>query len=365
MSKKSFKDAGADLFFSGAAAGKDAGVLTVNPVFKSLIPPLSDEEYGQLEENLCAHGVREAISLWGETIIDGHNRYEIATRHNLPYETVNYEFENESDVIFWIIRNQLGRRNLSVYDRSVLALKLKPIIAEKAKEKQLEEGRTLCQNSDKAPIHTKDELAKIAGVSHDTIARVDKLQKIAAPEVKERLERGEISVNRAYRESMPRKALMPGISKGRYDILYAELPFPEMELEEIKKLEIPAEESAVLFLWTAVPLLPMALEVMSAWGFVYKSQMIWDKESGSGAGSWTNSQHEILLIGGKGDFRPLTPRSEVSSVYREKSGARALKPAYFYGLIERMFPDMRYAELFTGNRHSEKWAVWGGRTILD
>ena len=84
------------------------------------------------------------------------------------------EFPDRDAVKQWIILNQFGRRNLSVYDRSVLALKLKPIIAEKAKANQ--GTRTdICQKSDKS-IDTKKELAKTAGVSHDTIHKVETIQ---------------------------------------------------------------------------------------------------------------------------------------------------------------------------------------------
>lgn len=73
---------------------------------------------------------------------------------------------------------------MSAYDRSVLALKLKPIVAAKAKEKQIESGGAVPQKSVKPPIDTQKEIAKAAGVSHDTIAKVEKIQAKATPEVK-------------------------------------------------------------------------------------------------------------------------------------------------------------------------------------
>ncbi len=90
---------------------------------------------------------------------------------NLISLTKRIEFKSREDAKQWIILNQFGRRNLSAYDRSLLALKLKPLIAEKAKAKQSEAGGAVRQKSDKAVIDTKKELAKIAGVSHDTIIK--------------------------------------------------------------------------------------------------------------------------------------------------------------------------------------------------
>lgn len=79
---------------------------------------------------------------------------------------------------------QLVSRNLSAYDRSILALKLKPAIAAKAKEKEIESGGAVPQKSAKPPIETRQEIAKTAGVSHDTIAKVEKIEAQATPEIK-------------------------------------------------------------------------------------------------------------------------------------------------------------------------------------
>ena len=111
-------------------------MLTVDQELKALIPALSEEEYKQLEANIVADGIRESIIVWGNTIIDGHNRYEIASKHNIEYKTIEKHFDSRKDVIEWMILNQFGRRNLSAYQRSILALKLKPILEEKAKKKE-------------------------------------------------------------------------------------------------------------------------------------------------------------------------------------------------------------------------------------
>ena len=111
-------------------------MIKIDKEFKELIPALSVDEKTALEENIKKEGCRDALVLWGETLIDGHNRYEICTRLNIPYKTVTKDFESREDVIVWIIQNQFGRRNLSAYDRSVLALKMKSIFADKAKENQ-------------------------------------------------------------------------------------------------------------------------------------------------------------------------------------------------------------------------------------
>ncbi len=175
-------------------------MLEIKEEFKKLIPALTAEEFKQLEDNCLAEGIREKIITWNGFIIDGHNRYEIATRWNLDYETESKNFKNEEDVKEWMILNQFGRRNLSNYQRSVLALELEGLFKEKAKEKQREAGGAVRQKSDKAEVDTKKELAKVAQVSHDTIAKVKKIQEKAPEEVKEKLRSGEVSINQAYKE---------------------------------------------------------------------------------------------------------------------------------------------------------------------
>lgn len=177
--------------------------ITIDKEFKTLIPPLSAEEFEQLEANCIENGIQDSLKVWNGILIDGHNRYEIAEKHDLKYKTEEMEFSSRDDVKLWIIKNQLGRRNLSAYDRSVLALKLKPVIAEKAKENMLatqkNESATAFQKSDKQ-INTTKEVAKVAGVSHDTIHKVEAIKNSGNKELIDKVRNKETSINKAYRE---------------------------------------------------------------------------------------------------------------------------------------------------------------------
>lgn len=182
--------------------------MKIDAEFQSLIPPLTYEEKKMLEESILNEGCRDAIVLWGDTIIDGHNRYEICTKHEIPFETVNREFESRNEVIEWIIKNQFGRRNLPLHERARLALRLKSVIAEKAKSNKQEAANKMnlivgnnvsaeiCENV--LPIDTREEIAKAAGVSHDTIAKVEKIEEDAPDPVVQASRKGDISVNAAY-----------------------------------------------------------------------------------------------------------------------------------------------------------------------
>lgn len=194
--------------------------VTIDEEFQKLIPPLTDDEYRQLEENCVKEGIREAILVWDRgddlVIVDGHNRYKIAREHNLKWNHKVMNFESREAVKEWIIKNQFGRRNLTPYDRSLLALKLKPMIAEKAKKKQASHTEQGYQKSDKAE-HTAKELAKVAGVSHDTIHKVEKIEAEATPHIKELVRKGNITINQAYNSTFPKPLNPPKESKKEHE----------------------------------------------------------------------------------------------------------------------------------------------------
>jgi len=179
-------------------------MIKINEDFKKLIPPLTQEEYKQLEDNILKEGIREKIITWDGYIIDGHNRYEIAQKWGLDCQSESMHFKDEDEVKEWMILNQFGRRNLSNYQRSVLALELESVFSKKAKENQissLKKGTSVPQISAKRePIDTRKELSKVANVSHDTIAKVKHIEAKATPEVKQKLSTGEVSINQVYQE---------------------------------------------------------------------------------------------------------------------------------------------------------------------
>ena len=178
-------------------------MIEIKEEFKKLIPALTAEEFKQLEENILKDGIRDPLVLWNGYLIDGHNRYQIAFKHGLEYNTIDKEFKDESEVKEWMINNQFGRRNLSNYQRSVLALELESVFSERAKENlKLSEGKgkQISAEVKVVPIETRKELAKVANVSHDTIAKVKLIQAQATPEVKAQLSTGEVSINQVYQD---------------------------------------------------------------------------------------------------------------------------------------------------------------------
>jgi len=159
--------------------------LTVDDDFRSLIPPLTDDEYSRLERSIIAEGVRDPIITWQGTIVDGHNRYRICQEHGIAFKTAEIVFGSKDAAKIWIIENQFGRRNLNSYQKSVLALQLEPLYAAEAKRRispgtnQYTERSS--QNSDATTrMRTDERLAQVAGVSRDTIRKVKAIETEAA-----------------------------------------------------------------------------------------------------------------------------------------------------------------------------------------
>ncbi|GHU02988.1 hypothetical protein FACS1894147_06150 [Spirochaetia bacterium] len=87
--------------------------ITINKQFKNLFRPLTEDEFDQLEANILKDGIRDPLVLWGDVLIDGHNRYSIAKKHNLKFKTVQKDFEDKTEAEIWMRSNQKGRRNFT------------------------------------------------------------------------------------------------------------------------------------------------------------------------------------------------------------------------------------------------------------
>ena len=155
-------------------------MIKIKEEFKNLIPALTKEEYKQLENNCIAEGIREKILIWNGFIIDGHNRYEISLKWDLEIQTETKHFQDEEAVKEWMILNQFGRRNLSNYQRSVLALELEDVFSKKAKENISIENKNRSTDLAKLPkreaVDTRKELSKVAQVGERTLGMVKKIQ---------------------------------------------------------------------------------------------------------------------------------------------------------------------------------------------
>lgn len=160
--------------------------LTIDKEFQEKIPPLTDDEYTQLESNILSEGiVLTPLIVWNGTILDGHNRYRILHEHpEIPYTIHNKQFENRFEAVAWICKNQLGRRNLSPEQKKYLIGK--QYEAEKAargrengaKRDKLGRFHQCCQIGDTGENNRKScEIATENGISPRSVLRAEKFAK--------------------------------------------------------------------------------------------------------------------------------------------------------------------------------------------
>lgn len=193
----------------------------IDPDLNEVLPKLSDADYKALEQSLLTDGFKGApIMVWGDVIVDGHNRYEICNKHNIPYEVKEIEFASKEDAIIWMVRQQLGRRSLTPLQRIQIVEKYRPFYKKKAKEnmslggksyspkKGSENSTTLpeknqdLENSTKVPkkIDVREKLAKDADVSTNTYSKGVKILESGNEELINETISGQKSINKAFNE---------------------------------------------------------------------------------------------------------------------------------------------------------------------
>jgi len=392
--------------------------ITIDPEFAALIPPLSKEERDQLEANLLEHGsARDALVVWNVDdrliLIDGHNRFEICMRLGLLFDIEEIEFSDRNHAKEWIIRNQFGRRNLSAYVRTQLALQLEATIAARSRQG---ERTDLLQNSAKSldRLDTREEVAKLANVSHDTVAKVKRIDAQGAPELvdvlkaggasisaaaevaslpveeqREIVAKGEAEILKAAKEIRAKKAQANAEARaaikaqaivlpdGKYQCLIIDPPWPIEKIERDERpnqvgldyptmtidelLALPVQDLAAddchLYLWTTHKFLPYALRLAEAWGFRYQCLMTWIKNVGFTPFSWMYSTEHVLFC--RRGSLPLD-RMGLRLDFQAKVREHSRKPNEFYDLVSQASPGPRL-DMFSREQH-EGFEQWGLET---
>ena len=203
--------------------------IVVNEELKAYIDPLTADEHDALERSLLAEGCRDALVLWGDVLVDGHNRYAICQKHGLPFRTVQSSlFNSLEDVHLWMIDQHLGRRSVSDFQRGVLALRKKDIVAQRRTRMLAATPRPDPANANDAladdapwhdtpeaaaaavvaavaasplkpepPLRSREDIAKAARLSNSQVGMIEKIQKQAAPELVAAVRAGAVSLSTA------------------------------------------------------------------------------------------------------------------------------------------------------------------------
>ncbi len=197
--------------------------IQINEELRTYIDPLSADEYAALERSLLAEGCRDALVLWGDVLVDGHNRYELCRKHGIEFKTIqNTRFASLEDVKLWMIENHLGRRSVSDFQRGVLALRKKEILQARRQAQQAQaardasQGEAAAQPAEPAPALSRQALARAARVSSNTLGQIEKIHKAAAPELVRAVKAGDISINAAAAvASLPAQQQVAAAAEGR------------------------------------------------------------------------------------------------------------------------------------------------------
>ena len=393
--------------------------IRIDPEFKSLIPPLTTDDRQRLEASIKAEGCRDPLVLWGDILVDGHNRYDICKAHNIPFQTVSKDFNDRNEAMLWMINNQLARRNLSTADRIILAQKQKPILESIAKEKQRQAGREngrgmteiACVKSDssysqekpkrktsakkKRAPQVREQIAKAAGVSTGTVTKFETVQE-EEPELVEVIRNKVISIDAAYNQVKEKRRAekeakreeqrqenaekikelaTPLEAQGLFQTIVIDPPwdwgdegdinqfgrakpdYHTMPIEDIEKLPIAkiADDNCHLYLWVTNRSLPKAFRLIEAWGFRYITCLTWVKPS-IGMGNYFRGDTEQVLFAVKGS-QPLK-RKDVGTHFEAPRGqGHSAKPDLFYDLVESCSYGP-YIDIF-GRKDRQGWSVWG------
>jgi N6-adenosine-specific RNA methylase IME4/ParB-like chromosome segregation protein Spo0J len=370
--------------------------LTAHP-YAQILPLLEGEPFETLVADIKANGLLHPITIHQDKILDGRNRLRACEAAEVEPRFVEY---GGDDPLSFVLSLNLHRRHLDASQRSLIASRLSTM-------RQGE--RTDLQPSANLLKVSQAEAAKRLSVSERSVTFAALVEKEATPELIYAVEQGEITVSlaaklarsseavqhqavadperahvlvkqsrRTQRESElgARQLTLPRLKAG---VIYADPPwrfepysrltgmdrapdnhYPAMSLDGIKAVDVAsiAAPDCALFLWATAPMLLQALEVMSAWGFTYKTHLVWTKDR-SGTGYWARNKHELMLIGVKGDIPAPAPGAQWDSVIEASVGAHSAKPAVFAKMIEQLYPTLPKIELFARGKARPGWTVYG------
>lgn len=243
--------------------------------------------------------------------------------------------------------------------------------------------RTDLTSADSAQVRTREVLANFVGVSHDTLTKAETLVDAAEKDPErfkatlQAVDNGDTSLNYGY--SMVKRAELqkigtPPLPEGKFDVIYADPPwqthsisgrgtpehhYPTMTPEEISVIPVPSSQNAILFMWVAPSMIREALDIIANWGFTYKSQLVWVKDR-FGTGYYFRVQHELLLLATKGTPAVPLEHDRPPSILNSPMREHSQKPDETYSIIEKMYPNRKYLELFARNER-KGWISWGNQ----
>ena len=368
-----------------------------------IFPLLDGQDFAELVADIKApHGLREPIVMFEGKILDGRNRYRACEAAGVEPTFTVYTGD---DPVAYVISLNLRRRHLDESQRAMVAAKLATL---KLGDNQHSEGLPIGRSSELLNVGERSvararevidrgatELVQAVERGRVSVSAAADIATQPIEEQREIVARGEREILRAAQDIRARKAEIrraerierlavtcnqntPSPRDRRYAVLYADPPwhfevyneesgveraagnhYPTMSLEDICALPVLslATPDAVLFMWTTAPHLRESFDVLVAWGFEYKTNIVWMKDK-IGLGYFVRNQHELLLVATRGDMPSPSPANRPPSVISAPRREHSRKPDEAYALIERMYPELPRIELFA-RQTRPGWARWG------
>lgn len=368
-------------------------------------PMMNDARYAELRDDILENGLRQPITLYDGQVLDGRNRMKACAE--LGVKPTFRDYEGDPWAYVWSLN---GLRRDLVEEQRYLIWKYtheqseewqakQAKRREEANEKRSEamtglayapkggtrEGEKVVGQNDQPPSPkvpvSRMQKAEAVNVNPSTVKRGDTLAN-NRPDLADKVRKGELKPAAAHR-TMKREGVQERVAalpEGKHRVIYADPPwqyndaraldgyegsaaeghYPTMSKSELSALDVRklAADDAVLFCWATFPLLPDALEVVNAWGFKYKTAIVWDKQRAN-LGHYHNASAELLLICTRGactpdaDMRP----DQVQSI--ERTGRHSEKPEHFRSVIDFMYQHGPRIELFRRGEAPDGWKVWG------
>ena len=344
--------------------------IKIRPEYEIILPKLAKNDYDKLKNSIKENGLLNPIILNEDNeILDGHHRYSICVELSIEPQYVTKIFPDKILETIFVIESNLQRRNLNDFQKVEMASLL--IETEKRLAKQRQQKGTLAPNGVKGK--TAQIASKKVGVSQKTTERCIKIIKLGSESDKEGLRKGDYKISNIYNKinRQEKKRNAGPIPEGEFSVILSDPPWqydlngqgsPEnhydtMPTESICNLPIHSAKNSILFLWATAPKLQDALEVMKRWGFEYRTNMVWIKDK-IGPGYYFRAKHELLLVGKKGKILVPEVEDRPNSVLISPRRAHSEKPYEVYEMIEKMYPNQKYLELFARNKR-ENWTSWG------
>lgn len=345
---------------------------------------MDEQHFAGLVEDIRTRGLLTQIQLYEGKILDGRNRYRACLAAGIEPRFFEVQDCNPFERV-WSFNGT--RRDLTADQRYLCfrkceegARRINDARARAAERRK--RGKTSATTCGEGLGKSSTAIAAVAGVNRGAVERMDRLVR-SAPELAEKVRAGELKPAHAMRE-LRRDEVSKAVRElpaGLFRVIYADPPwkysndgaigdgdnysrverhYPPMELEKICALKVRelAADDAVLFMWVTAPLLlSHAPPVLSAWGFTYKTNFVWDKVRHN-YGHYSSVRHEHLLVATRGSCMPDVGTLHDSVISIERSKRHSEKPPKFRTLIDALYTNGPRVELFARDA-AEGWEAWG------